>query len=363
MGSIGDVFPYPAPVIGSADWANWMLVTDELITRVSSPVPLSAIEGGDLDMDGNAIINVKDIEFEEQGSVPAATPGKFYFYNDEWWLVNTSGAIQITDGGTLNVTVNGGIGGDYGGTNPASVRFVDADKRYDFYDDYGGLAWAYTRARGFDIAAGATSTFRARLIYGGAGNLTFTLPPTLPASDSSVLQVSSTGAIVYNSAATPLTNAIHISASEPIFCGNQTVVFNSNVDAGGTGVGNVFTNSTFGVTNASTAAGGFTTKLPGLKVGWRIKTISLYCTKVTTDTVTMTLKRSYFGAFGGITDILATASDSTIGDEIIITATLGTPEFVTGGISYSVLFESTSDDGPTQNECFGPITVTYDIIP
>lgn len=348
--SIGDAFPYPAPTVGSADWANWMRVMDELITRVSSPVPLSAIEGGDLDMDGNSIINLETAIFQDQPTTPAATPGTFYYSNDTWWLVTTAGAIQINDGANLNITVNGGIGGDYGGTNPASVRFVDATNRYDFYDDFGGLAWAYARFRGIDIAGGATSSVRARINYAGAGNLTFTLPPTVPASGTSAVVISSTGAITHDAA---ISNDVVLTGTAKVQHGEKwfTVGIGPAVQAGLNGFG-VGTNATVDGDKLTVLSNPSTYILPLQTLDvWRIKEVRVYGNKFDTSNTVVKLFASALGA----NVELATVTSAVAGDVTLI-ATVGSPSAVgAGGHLYVTILSNANNDK------FYTCSVKYDV--
>jgi hypothetical protein len=320
MGSIGDNFPFPAPVLNSNDWANLIDVIDELITRVESPVPLSSLEGGNLDMDGNSIINVEAVEFQEESAPPAADPGKVYFYADEWWLVTTAGAIQITDNGSLNVTSVGGIAGDYGGVNPASARFVDVTNRYDFYDDFGVLEWAFVRGRGFDIAAGIDSTFRARLLYGGAGNLDFTLPPEIPGADRGVLQVDSTGQITFNQSGTPVNNNLYLGDGELKYTTERTIQYTLPHSDGWVQSGTFTTGGLMsGRGTLCTVAGTIHFPIRGLDAGWRIKSAKLYLIRTngavaTTFRITRWFKTPAFGAPANTetTSLVTSVSPNTV---------------------------------------------------
>src|SRR5690349_23166310 len=108
MGSIGDAFPYAVPTVGSSNYGTGLVnVLDELVTRVSSPVPLSVLSGNDLDMGNQSVVNVKTVQFEEQGSAPATSPaGVIEYYDSNFWFVTADGAIQITDGDSLNIVSN-----------------------------------------------------------------------------------------------------------------------------------------------------------------------------------------------------------------------------------------------------------------
>jgi hypothetical protein len=192
---------------GYATATNALLT--ELKAAVEGTVPFSALDGSVLDLDNVPMIDASYVAFYDASVVPsAAIAGRLVYANGEFWAVNSTGAIQLTSGVGLNAASIGGIAGDYGSPNPASLRFVDLATRYEFYDDYSTLTWAYTRARGLDIAAGAISNVYCQLRYGGAATLTLTLPPALPASNRSALVIDNTGAILFNSATNTVTNDI-----------------------------------------------------------------------------------------------------------------------------------------------------------
>lgn len=361
MGSIGDAFPYAAPVNGTAGWANWIAVTDELIDRVSSPVPLSALEGGDLDLDNSAIINVKDILFYEQTSIPTTTPGGLYFYADEWWVVTTAGAIKITSGGALNITLNGGIGGDYGSPNPASVEFVDADNRYDFYDDFAGGEWGRLRGLSFDVAGGLTSAVRARINYAGAGNLTFTLPPTVPAAgDVALLSIDENGLITTHATAAALTSDIVLDTDVKVQHSNRIRRFNARhciALASYTGPGATWLSSagtctfTANKVNLSTA-GCVADFLISTDSVERLKVASVgFSAKNNAGNTTMEL---FSVSSVGVEVSLGTDTRAIVGGNFTLNVTVGAPAVTTG--TYLIRVTSTPGDDDIRL-----ISYTYDV--
>ena len=313
MGSIGDVFPYANMTNGMASWGPRIVeITDELIDRCSSPVPISALSGSSLDMDNNEIINVKDIQFQEQSSAPTVNPGGIYYLNGEWYVVTATGAIQFTDAGAINVTTAGAIGGDYG-LGPEQVRFVNADQRYDFYDDYAGGAWGYIRGLGFDVAAGAASAFRARILYTGAANLSFTLPATIPAANRSLLQVDPSGLITYNSAAARVTNDIYISGQ--ISATNTSVTQPTITKVADTSITTAgVTVSLYGVTITG-AGSGADFCLPDLPVGAIITTVGISCRKTGAGVLTLSVNK--ITADLGTTTVLGTDTEAGAGNQVL----------------------------------------------
>lgn len=226
---IGSTLTNDVPAVGSSGTGYATAVNallEEMKTAIEGTVPFSALSGSTLDMNNVPIIDAAYVAFYNTTGTPsAALAGRFVYSDGEMWAVNSTGAIQITSGGALNASGIGGIAGDYGGANPASVRFVDAATRYDFYDDYSTLTWAYTRARGLDIAAGATSTVYAQLRYGGAGTLTFTLPPTLPGSGRSAVVINASGAILHNDGTNTVENDIYMASGKWVKTPGRKLLF------------------------------------------------------------------------------------------------------------------------------------------
>jgi len=184
--AIGDVFPYTVPPVGTAGPSFATSVNNiltETIARLSTKVPLASIDFNSVgNLAGSPLLDAGYITLTNTLTTPAASPvNRLTAFGGDFWYVSPSGPIQITSGSTLNAAGVGGITGDYGGGNPAQFRFVDADQRYDAYDNFGTSTFAYIRARGFDVAGGAVSAVFARLQYAGASSRTFTLPPD-PAS-------------------------------------------------------------------------------------------------------------------------------------------------------------------------------------
>lgn len=285
---IGSPLTSPIPAVGSsgtgyATSINTLLA--EMKAAIEGDVPFSSLSGQYLAMGNLPIIEIQYAKFEDQVSAPsAAIQGRLVYAGGEFFAVNSTGAIQITSGGTLNAAALGGISGDYGGANPASVRFVDAATRYDFYDDYPGLAWAYQRSRGVDISAGAVSSFFVSLRYGGAASYTLTLPPALPVSNSSVVTIDSTGALLTNTAINTITNDIVLAGTSRVreIGKKLSFTFNWYSDEGiGVGVGigpNVVTGvvGSFGsgiLVTAVGIGGGVVKLVNGLDVGSTITSV------------------------------------------------------------------------------------------
>lgn len=355
--SIGDAFPYTVPTVGSSGWGTTVNnILNELINRTSTSVPLSAFSGGNLDLNNTYIDDIKYARFFEQGVTPAASPiGRIEYYNGNFYMVNSAGAVQVTAGAALNFTAVGGIGGDYGGANPASVRFVDAATRYDFYDDFAGLAWAYIRGRSIDIAAGATSTQYARIVYGGAGTLTFTLPPTIPGSADSMLQIDATGAITHNTSGNPVTNHIYLDTAVYVKHSDRIVTFAPmplrRIN------GTALSSGTWESSNVDllqgTAFGVVYIPLQGIQRHWRLKSLKVFMNKTTgVNNATIELMRTANGTFSVLATATITASGETSG-----TATAGAPYTpVTNDVFFARITTTVNNDSVRGLE------LTYDVV-
>ncbi len=320
---IGSTLTNDVPVVGASGTGYATAVNallEEMKTAIEGTVPFSALSGSTLDMNNVPIIDAAYVAFYNTTGTPsAATPGRFVYSDGEMWAVNSTGAIQITSGSGLNAAAIGGIAGDYGGANPASVRFVDAATRYDFYDDYSTLTWAYTRARGLDIAAGATSTVYAQLRYGGASTLTFTLPPTLPGSNRSVLTIDSTGAILQNDGTNTVTNDLVMAGATRVreIGRKKTFSFsllNSSTSSAG---GVTYTNNlvdTIHVDGIKVTANGnlgiITMMLEGLDIGTTITSVTIRTNKAGVGNTQCNFKESTDGT---VTTLSTSAVDNTAG--------------------------------------------------
>ena len=193
--SIGDTITEPIPPVstpGTGYASQLVAFLEEVKARLEAKVPLSSLLAGLFDLDNNAIENIQYGHFYEQLSSPTTPVGSLQNYQGNLWWVSSAGAAQITSGNALNAASLGAIDGDYGGVNPASLRFVDADETFYFYDDYGALKWARLSGRSIDIHGGATETDRVRITWAGSSSYTLTLPDSPPAS-TAIMQMDSSG--------------------------------------------------------------------------------------------------------------------------------------------------------------------------
>lgn len=255
MGNIGEPMTNPTvPPVGTAGTGYATTINaflTEVKQRLEDPVPLSSVSITALDMANSPIQNVEYLSFAETAILPDEPAGSIWFYDGEFYMITSTGSVKVTDGLTLNVAANGGITGDYGGGNPAQLRFIDVDETYFFYDDFAGGAWARAWARSFDVASGATGANRVRIQFAGGADYDMTLPAVLPA-DQSLLQMSTAGVVTAsNTIAEPIT------ATDFRYTTDQAVYF----------PGSAFNNITAGSHTEIVAAS-------GARVGWTINSTS-----------------------------------------------------------------------------------------
>lgn len=224
MGNIGDTITQPIPVVGTSGTAYATQINaflTEVKARLEAAIPVGSLLVGDIDLNNNALIGASYVGLYENITPDTSATGSLQNINGDLYYIDSTGAIQLTTGGTINSSGIGGITGDYGGANPAQLRFDDGSKIYQFYDDFSGLAWAYTRQLGVDIAGSSTSLVRARITWAGSSSMSVILPAALPAT-TVLMQMDNTGQIsVSNSLAT---NAnITLSGTGKIVHGTRTI--------------------------------------------------------------------------------------------------------------------------------------------
>lgn len=198
--AIGDDILQPIPAVGTSgtSYASQIVAfLTEVKARLEAKVPLTSVLVSLLDMANNAIENLQYVSLYEQEASPTTPIGSLQNYQGDLWWVADSGAAQITSGNNLNAAALGAIGGDYGGANPASFEFSDADETFYAYDDGGAADWAWLGARGILMFGDEESTTRVKLTAAaGTANMTITFADALP-SDQVLVQIDENGDLFY----------------------------------------------------------------------------------------------------------------------------------------------------------------------
>ena len=188
---------------------------------------------GDLTFAGNSATHLRSSDYDEVSSLATGARRIFWSSADhELYVRNASGVnIKITNGSTLNLSLVGGIVGDYASVG-AEVAYDDANDRYTFKQQLSAGVKQWARLDGADVdiyeykAAGdATNiTNRVRLSSPAAlaGSYTLTFPAALPGS-TQLMQMSSAGAIT---ASNTIANALTVAA----LTANGQVLCNDTLD-------------------------------------------------------------------------------------------------------------------------------------
>lgn len=189
-------------------------------TDLAAPVLASEISiTTGLEFNGNPALNVGYVTFG--GGTPGATiPGAIFYNNGNWFLVDGTATIQITSAGALNLTLNGGIGGDYAAVS-ALLSYDNAGTRYRFFGA-GGTPLVDLDAR--KLALNGTSAI-----------VTFGVDNALIANKTiniKSLPAANVGLLAYDAAANALVDGstVAITAS-PTF--TNAVTFNGNITVNG----------------------------------------------------------------------------------------------------------------------------------
>lgn len=344
MGSVGDSMSgTPIPAVGSAGTGYATKIVNfltEVKTRLEARLPMSSLLIGVLDMANNAIQNIAYAGLYEQASTPTAPLGSLQRYNNDLYYVGPSGAVRITNDADLNATGIGGITGDYGDPNPAELRFVDADKIYYHYDDYGGGIWATTRQHKVQLAGGSTSTKKVTIDWAGGTDMTISLPAAVPGA-TTVMQMTTGGAISLSN----VLNITSVDATGDITSADYhlTDTLFRTVNVGDY----IYTNSGYSVTIGTHAVTGLLDAskvvifgLDGLVAGDRVKYITLLGSWGT-DQPTFNLTKLVAGTGTTETAVAGTTAYATPGGDKSAAFTITTPFAMTNGDQLQLMVTNT----------------------
>ena len=163
----------------------------------------------DLTVAGNAAINLKAASFTAQSSYTVA---RSLFVssgdNELYWRTNAGVNVKVTSGTSLNLSLVGGIAGDYAAAG-ASLYYDDANQTYRFLEAAPSPnSWSRVAAGDIDLyehASGITNRVRLQSPSALAASYAVTFPAALPGS-TLLQQVSATGVTTWsNTIANPAT--------------------------------------------------------------------------------------------------------------------------------------------------------------
>lgn len=115
-------------------------------TGKGTPVPTAGINvNADFEFNSYNATELRSTRFDNQSSTFSSgtdiravyVSGGELYYRD-----NAGNNVKITNAGAVNVSGSNGIGGDYGGGNPASLTFTDATSTYTFLENTSGPSYA-----------------------------------------------------------------------------------------------------------------------------------------------------------------------------------------------------------------------------
>lgn len=155
-----------------------------------------------LSMVGHSLTNIGGLVLAQS----AASPGNNTIWrktaDDELYYTDSAArTIKITAAGVLNMSLVGGIGGDYAAAS-ALVYYDDTAQAYRFLESSTTPpnSWSYIKAGGFDLyehISGTSSFIGLRVPAGFAGSYSLTLPAALPAAQK-LVQVAADGTLSFS---------------------------------------------------------------------------------------------------------------------------------------------------------------------
>ena len=151
------VLPTPAGDIGT--WGDEENAAFTLIDAHDHSPGKGALVGvagmnvnGDLTFAGNSATHLRSSDYDEVSSLATGARRIFWSSADhELYVRNASGVnIKITNGSTLNLSLVGGIVGDYASVG-AEVAYDDANDRYTFKQQLSAGVKQWARLDGADV--------------------------------------------------------------------------------------------------------------------------------------------------------------------------------------------------------------------
>ena len=152
-----------------------------------------------------AITGLKTASFAEVAAATISGYSDALFVNSSdhnlYFRNNVGANVQITSGNTLNVSIVGGIGGDYSSVS-ALESYVDSTRTYMFQQEVVALARAWAGIQTGDIqlyekASGISNNITLKSPHALGASYTLTLPGSLPIQ-AQPMQVSNSGVVTFS---------------------------------------------------------------------------------------------------------------------------------------------------------------------
>jgi len=315
-----------------------------------------------------AITDAKAVDFAAVAATSVSSLAGALFVNssdaNNLYFRTVSGTnVKITDGTTLNVSIVGGIGGDYSSIG-ALLDYDDATDTYRFRQQTSAAVRQYAKMANADIklfeyiAAGGASvptnavTLKSPAALGAGYSVTF--PAAVPAS-TNLVTMTSAGALAVDGILGSNQN-LTLSGTGKVKQGNRSYMV--PITVGNTISGFSSYNSAapgVTVTDAGTATAWFA--LYGIDTTWRIQSVTVY-SEASTNNTTYALVETTFAAglpTAAFSADIAGTTTTTAVEPTILTPT--TPFQMTLG---HILWVRVSVPTGTDRH-FHSAVVTYDI--
>jgi hypothetical protein len=148
----------------------------------------------DLPMNGNDLTEAGSAQFENKTDA-FTTPLALYFRSGNLYANDGSGnQVRLIVNGALDASSLGGIGGDYGGANPALASYDDANSKYLFKKNgtvYAAMEFGTARY----VASTSGNVVSVLAPASLAASYTVTWPTAVPASNGSAMVMSTAGVV------------------------------------------------------------------------------------------------------------------------------------------------------------------------
>lgn len=179
------------------------------------PITPAALDiDDDVDMQGQSIIGARSIDMDAVLSSVVSGRVRAMYWNSadgNLYVVNGSGqAIQVTNGSALDVSVVGGIGGDYT-TSDAEVQYDFTNDRYKFLSD--ASPETYSKIAAASALLKNSTYFLTLQAPTLAANKTLIMPLPVGTGQNRLLTIDENGAIEATDGTTDITGDIEFAGT------------------------------------------------------------------------------------------------------------------------------------------------------
>lgn len=317
---IGESQGITLPVVGSTVGPTWATALNTALTTLITSVETAVTPQG---MNINSYLEFNGEEARELGATGfdnktsafsgSANIRKVYVRDGELYFNDGSAnEVKLTSGGSLNASAIAGIGGDYGGSNPASVTFTDSTNTYAFLDNTAGALRAIIDCGQVLIRESLTAGYAVKLTNptGMVADTTRTFAAALPGS-TSLVTCSSAGVEAFTR--DPSVDTITIAAAKAKHGELTSLVAASNYRTV-TGTPSLASDGTLSFSGTSSVI----IPIP-MNVGDRLKSVSLRCNDGSATALTLAV---YVAASGGATSLGSTASSGAGATQTVTVSSL-----------------------------------------